>query len=180
MSVLNIELSQIELADIPALKSILTSDFRQFIDINKEMTSKDVEDYVASLNTEDSYCFGIKASKDNEYKKMIIGLCGISNIDWINSNGELIFMMIDKSGYMSTIQNHASSKTALSKLLKFGFHELNIHKLWIEIFNGNDVMAVLEEFGFVAEGVRRANKYKNGKYIDTTICSIVSQEFSNI
>lgn len=177
MSAINIELAQIEQADLPALKSILTSDFRRFIDVNKELTTKEVEEYISSLNTENSYCFAIKASKDNGYKKMTIGLCAIKNIDWINSNGEMMFMMVDSSGYSATIQNQIPSKTALTKLLEFGFQYINLHKLWIEIFNGNDVMGVLEEFGFVAEGVRRSSKYKNGQYIDTTICSIVSQEF---
>jgi RimJ/RimL family protein N-acetyltransferase len=177
MSVLNIELSQIESTDIPALRSILTSDFRRFIDINKEMTIKETEEYFQSLNSEDSYSFTIKASKDGEYKKMVIGVCGITNIDWINSNGNIMFVMLDKSGYSATIQNHQTSKNAFEQILKFGFHTLNLRKLSIEIFNGNDVMSVLEEFGFVAEGVRRSSKYKGGQYIDTTVCSIVTQEF---
>lgn len=177
MSTLNIELSQIEAIDIPALRSIITSEFRRFTDINKEMTIKETENYFQSLNSENSYCFSIKASKDGEYKKMVIGICGITDIDWINSNGNIMFMMLDKSGYSATIQNHQTSKDAFEQILKFGFHILNLRKLSIEIFNGNDVMGVLEEFGFVAEGVRRSSKYKGGQYIDTTVCSIVAQEF---
>lgn len=177
MNSLNIELTQVESIDIAPIKSILSSDFRRFIDISKELTLKDVEDYTQSLNIENAYCFSIKAFKDNEYKKMVVGLCSILNIDWVNRSGNIFFVMIDKGGYSSTLQDHEPSKDAFRQLLQFGFGDLNLHKLSIEVFSGNDIMSVLEGFNFVAEGVRRSSKYKGGEYIDTTVCSIIEQDF---
>lgn len=174
---MNIDLCQIESGDLPIIKTLLSSDFRKFSDINSELTIKDTEDFISSLNSDNSYCFSIKASRDNEYKRGTIGLCYIKSIDWINRHGEIGFMMVDKGGYTATLQNYPASREAFAKLLQFGFYDLALHKLWIEVFSGNKISDVLEDFGFLAEGVRRSAKYKGGQYIDTTICSVLDSDF---
>ena len=173
----SIFLSQIEAPDLPLIKGVLSSDFRNFSDFNSELSVSDVMQLYKESNNENNYMFSIKITREEDYKRTLCGVCGISDIDWISRNGKLMFWMVDVGGFSASPQDYVTSRLAFSKLLAFGFKELNLYKLSFEVFDGNDVQAVLGDLGFVAEGVRRQAKFKRGKYIDTTVFSLVSQEF---
>jgi RimJ/RimL family protein N-acetyltransferase len=124
---------------------------------------------------QDRVVFSIRGS-EVKYKEFVVGICAIKHIDWVARHGEVFFIMVDKDGHRATIHNHPASKKAFGDLLEFAFGELNLNKVWIEVYEHNDIKPVLEQFGFVAEGVRKDALFREGRFFDSVICSLMAVE----
>ena len=69
---------------------------------------------------------------------------------------------------------------ALSLLCRHGFEVIGLHRIFTETFAfRKEHIAILEEFGFVKEGVLRAHQYKNGQYSDSILHSILDSEWKD-
>ncbi len=68
---------------------------------------------------------------------------------------------------------------ALRILVNYGFKELNLHRLEIEVFAFNEsAIRVYEKVGFKREVVKRQAVYRDGQYSDSLIMSILRQEWA--
>lgn len=97
--------------------------------------------------------------------EVAIGLIGIKSVDLINSNGE-IYIYIGESDYLGM----GLGTKALDLFLDFNFNRLNIHKIYLHVFEFN-VRAIksYEKLGFIIEGNLQDNLFMNGKYHNTVI-----------
>jgi RimJ/RimL family protein N-acetyltransferase len=171
-----IDLMQIERNDVPALKNFINA-FRHHLPEHKEVNTELLnERYEALTNDVASYHFSIRGFQEAGYSSSTLGFCGIQNIDWVSRHGELVFLMQDEGSH-ATIPSTEAGRLAFQKLVRFGFEEANINKLWIQVADGNNIMGVLDDFGFVAEGVRRQAHLKRGEHVDIAICSLLSIEY---
>lgn len=68
---------------------------------------------------------------------------------------------------------------ALKRVLKFGFEEKNLHKIWAEHKTLNTASArVMEKVGMKHEGVMRGHYRQNeNKYLDMSVKSILKSEY---
>ncbi len=67
---------------------------------------------------------------------------------------------------------------AVSAILKFGFEELKINKLFATCFDGNDVSGkVLEKNGMVLEGVLKQEYFFKGEFRDSLQYRITRDEY---
>jgi RimJ/RimL family protein N-acetyltransferase len=67
---------------------------------------------------------------------------------------------------------------AIVTLLRFGFHEMGLNKVWLHVYEFNErARACYKKCGFVVEGTLRENAYREGKYIDTITMGILRSEF---
>jgi len=178
MTEVKIELCQIEESEIPLLRDFLNSKHAQnlgfysaysaeFLNQNFDMLWKDPN----------AYCFSIKTQHPGDFKKVVGGFCTIRNINWTARHGELLFIKINKDGNLLSIGECDEAGTAFKMLIDYCFDELNLNKVWIEIFQGYDVGATLDKLGFIAEGVRQFSRQVNAKQISTTIFSLLSEEY---
>lgn len=63
-------------------------------------------------------------------------------------------------------------------LVKYGFETLNMHRIWLRVFEENKgAIHSYEKVGFVHEGMMRDLDYKNGKYHNILIMSVLRQEY---
>lgn len=175
MTEMNIRLSQLENTDLPRVQEFF-SRFKPLLNEHREYSAKDIGDWFSKINDNNSVYLAIKGS-ETIYRNFLAGVCGLHNIDWVARHAEIFFIMIDKDGVKATIHNHFSTKQAFSCLLDFAFMELNLNKVWIEVYEHNDIKEVLEEFGFVAEGIRIDSLYKEGKFLNSIICSLLVGEY---
>jgi UDP-4-amino-4,6-dideoxy-N-acetyl-beta-L-altrosamine N-acetyltransferase len=100
----------------------------------------------------------------------VVGVCGLTEIDENNRRAEFSLYVgpeFHKRGY---------GKRALKTLVDHAFIDLNLVKVWGETFDGNPAAKMFESLGFKSEGVRRSHYYRNGRYIDATIYSILKGE----
>lgn len=100
-----------------------------------------------------------------------IGVCGLTNIDITNRNGEFSLYIApeyQKMGY---------GKEALLTLISHGFYNLNLVNIWGESFDFNPARELFKSIGMVEEGRRRSFYYKEGKYVDAYLYGILRHEW---
>jgi len=100
-----------------------------------------------------------------------IGVCGLTSIDLINSRAEFSLYIAPE------YQNKGYGKTTLITLLNKGFNDFNLNLIWGETFNKNPAYKMFKSLGFKKEGTRRQFYYKNGKYVDAHLVSILRKEW---
>ena len=101
-----------------------------------------------------------------------VGVCGLTSHDRNNRIAELS-IYIDPSK-----QKRGFSTPAFKTLMNHGFKNLNLHSIWCECFTGNPVISVVKKVGFKQDGVSREAYFKEGKYIDAELFSILETEWN--
>ncbi len=103
----------------------------------------------------------------------IVGCVSLSQIDWINRKGEFS-IIIGEQTFLS--KGIAAEATYL--ILRHGFQSLNLHKVFLGVHAGHEkAIKSYQKSGFTVEGVLREDIYKEGKFYDTVIMSILNTEF---
>lgn len=103
---------------------------------------------------------------------VMVGVCGLTSIDLISRRAEFsLYIAPNKQGL-------GFGQMALKTLVKFGFDELGLNSIWGESFEGNPAMTMFKRVGFKLEGVRRQFYFKQGRFIDAHLFSILKSEFS--
>ncbi len=103
-----------------------------------------------------------------------IGDCGLMEIDWHNRRGELGILIGEKEYW-----NQGYGSEAVKLLLKHGFETLNLHRIFLRVFEDNlRAVHAYEKCGFVHEGRMRGAEFKNGKYIDILLMSVLREEWN--
>ena len=110
-----------------------------------------------------------------EYNRAIIaGGIAVGNIslrfgtDIYRKNAEL--------GYWIAVPywNRGIMTEAVRSVVQTGFHAFDLHRIYAEVFAGNDAsIRVLEKNGFVREGFFREAAYKNETYLDLSVYSLL-------
>lgn len=113
-----------------------------------------------------------KMYKVESYGEMV-GICGLTSIDMVNRHAEF-------SLYIAPVkQGKGLGKAALKTLLSHGFKNLNLHLIWGESFKGNPATSMFTSLGFRYEGDRRDHYFRDGKYINAELYSILETEWNS-
>ncbi len=109
---------------------------------------------------------------EKESGKMI-GTCGFTSFDLANNAAEVGYVLSPDfwgKGY---------AVEALRRLMRFGFHELELHRMEAKIMEGNDAsMRVSEKCGMRREAVHKKAMFIKGSYHTIVEYAILSEEFS--
>lgn len=102
-----------------------------------------------------------------------IGWGGLYEINWIKRSAELRFFIGETKFWNMTI-----ALESFKLLLDYSFKKLNLHKVTAgaNVENKNS-WKIIERVGFVKEGTLRDAVFRNGKYYDAYIYSILEKEF---
>jgi RimJ/RimL family protein N-acetyltransferase len=94
-------------------------------------------------------------------------MISLFNIDHRNQNAE-IGIYVD-----TAYQGKGYAKEAINILVRFGFNELNMHKLYATIldFNVNSVK-LFEAAGFSPEYIKKEVHYTDGRFCDVHVLSV--------
>ena len=141
--------------------------FREYRLINKENQIKWFEKVV--LNDSTSYNFEIRDKISNK----LIGHCGLHYINWIMRTGEFGIYIGDND-----YRSGGFGSDALRTLIKYGFEDLNLNRIWCEVYDNNAALEVYKHIGFVYEGKMRENYYNEGKYWDSHILGMLRKEYN--
>lgn len=99
---------------------------------------------------------------------VILGVCGLTSINHINQNAEYSLYIAPE------FQGKHFAKPALKTLVKHGFDDLNLHRIWGEVFEGHEKsLAIAKSLGFQEEGFLRDTYYKQGKFIGSHIMALI-------
>ncbi len=104
---------------------------------------------------------------------IFVGNCGLLEIDWQNRLAEIGIHIGEKSYW-----NQGFGTKVLRLMLKHGFENLNLHRIWLRVFENNQrALRAYEKAGFTLEGKFREAQFIEGKYVDVMIMSMLQSEW---
>ena len=104
----------------------------------------------------------------------MIGNSGVFGIEWVNRCGELGILIGEKTEW-----NKGYGTEVMTMLQQHCFKTLNLNRIFLRVYAENRrAIRAYEKAGFVAEGRMREAVYKNGKYDDVILMSVLRSEWS--
>jgi RimJ/RimL family protein N-acetyltransferase len=140
--------------------------FRQSTDISPEAQDIWYQTLYKSHNIQSIY-FSIIEDHD----ETLVGCIGLHPVSWINRNAE-ISIFIGKG--LSYIDDYYAPK-ALELLIQYAFTELNLHKLFAEVYSFDTKKQLLfRKLGLIEEGILKEKIFFKNKFYDSIIYSILN------
>jgi diamine N-acetyltransferase len=103
----------------------------------------------------------------------MIGVTGFFNLNNRNRSAEL-GIMIGAKEYWS--QGYGTE--AMRLLLRHGFNTLKLNRIYLRVLENNlGAIRAYEKAGFTHEGRLRQAEYKDGRYFDLLLMSILKEEY---
>ncbi len=134
----------------------------------ERMRKRPVEEQVMAIEIRQ------QANESGEEQWKLVGTTAFDNIDWRNRCSEFGIMIGEKS-----VWNHGYGTEAVRMLCKYGFNTLNLNRIFLHVFETNPrAIRTYEKAGFILEGRNRQGEYRNGKYFDVLIMSMLKSEFT--
>jgi RimJ/RimL family protein N-acetyltransferase len=100
-----------------------------------------------------------------------IGVAGFTSIDFQSRRAEFSLYIGPQ------FHRRGFGKMALNVLVSHGFTNLGLNVIWGETFDGNPAARMFEAVGFVKEGTARQRYWKDGKFVDAHLYSILREEW---
>ena len=144
--------------------------FREYREINSDMQNDWFQSIV--LNSRNTVMFSILDGDTGA----LIGCCGLCYIDWIHRNAELSLYSGVENSY---IDSYGYADDACRCLLDFGFRQMNLHRIWAEIYQfDTEKEKLFRRSGFRQDAVLREHHFHDGKWYNSLVWSILEDEFT--
>jgi RimJ/RimL family protein N-acetyltransferase len=102
-----------------------------------------------------------------------IGTIDFRKIGGNARHAELGIMIGDK-----TCWDHGFGTDAIRTMLRFGFEELNLNRVYLTVSDDNARgIACYRKCGFTEEGRLRQDRFREGEYRDTIVMGVLREEF---
>jgi RimJ/RimL family protein N-acetyltransferase len=155
------------------LKWLNDPDLTQYLSGFLPLTRMKEEDWIENLkNRNDTIVFGILLLDENSGEKLI-GNCGLHEIDWKNRVAEVGIMIGEKE-----LHGKGYGTEAMEIILEYGFETVNLNRIQLHVYDFN-IRAIksYNKIGFIEEGRMRQAQFKNGKYHDMILMSMLHEEW---
>lgn len=108
-----------------------------------------------------------------EFEGRHIGGAGFHNIDGRNASAEVgLFIGLPE------LWDQGLGYDALQTMLRFGFEQMNLHRIYLRVYAENDrAVHLYEKLGFQHEGRWRQAEFRHGCYHDLLWMGILRQEW---
>jgi RimJ/RimL family protein N-acetyltransferase len=144
--------------------------FREYRELSMSMQERWFEEKV--LNDPTTMMFSVRRSTDD----LLLGCCGFVYINWVHRHADLSLYIGFENAYIDA-KGYAEESCRL--LLRYGFDELGLNKIWTEIYEFDVKKKQLyDRIGFRQDGLLRQNYFYDGKWWDSIILSILSAEYA--
>lgn len=163
-------LRAIEEKDLIYLKEIINdpNSEKYVLGWSKPVSMIQQEEWFKSVkNDESSIRFVVES--ENQF----IGTCILNNIDWKNRSIGINIKLLEK------YRNNGYGKECIQLLVKYCYEEINMNRIEANILEYNIAsQRLFEKCGFILEGKKRKSIYKNNKYNDVRIYSLLKDEYN--
>lgn len=120
----------------------------------------------------DSFIFAVRDIENDKF----IGVTGFENIQW-NNGVAVIYIGIGDDEY----RGKGIGKEALALTMNFGFQELNLHRIQLNVLSYNKpAINLYEKLGFKREGTYREFVHRDGKRDDMYLYGILRYEWEAV
>ncbi len=166
-------LRSIERTDLPKLLEWRNRpEYRRYFREYRELSTEDQNNWFEKMVMKDpkTVMFSIVNLDTNR----LIGACGLCYIDWINRNADFSIYIGEDNLY---IDDKFAPDAGLI-MVRYGFEELGLHRLWAEIYEFDELKKkFFENLGFKLEGCHRGTHWSEGKWHDSLFYSLLENEF---
>jgi diamine N-acetyltransferase len=165
-----IELRAIEREDLPRYVAWFNdSDVMRYFGRYEPMSLAQEEDwYETQLKRSDARNFAVY------YQGEHIGVAGYFNIDGRVRKAEVGLVIGRKDMW-----NLGLGTDILATLLRFGFEQMNLHRIYLQVYSENiHAIRCYEKVGFKHEGRLREAEFRHNRYHDMLLMSVLNQEYS--
>jgi len=105
----------------------------------------------------------------------LVGNSSFHNIEWPNRAAEIGIFIGDKS-----LWDQGYGTETVRLLLRHGFETLNLNRIFLRVHEPNTRAArAYEKAGFVREGCMRQAVFKDGRYQDVLLMSVLRSEWDS-
>ena len=168
-------LRAVEKSDLDLLKDWrnLTSFRRNFREV-RELNTQNQEVWFENTNkSANDFMFVFENIQTGE----AMGAGGLLYINWVIRSADFSFYLGYQEKYIDT---EGYAEEAASLLLQYGFNSLNLNKVWMELyeFDSKKITFFKEKFSFKEDGCLRDNCFEDGRYWNSYIISLTSNEYS--
>ena len=102
----------------------------------------------------------------------LVGMVSLTRIDYLHSNAEYNAVVGERE-----LQNKGVGTAATRAMVRHGFFDLNLHRIYVSILRQNvSSIRMCENAGFREEGTIREGAYKNGRYHDLVLMGVLKSE----
>lgn len=144
----------------------------------KPLTEYNQENWFQLISQDNTQVVFAIMEIDEKDNMKFIGYCGITNIDFVNRHGEVSFL-VDPARRENKELYREDFLATLFMLCKYGFENLNLHKMYTETYIFREYhIKILEEFGLHPGGILKEHKFINGEYVDSIIHHILQNTWS--
>jgi len=167
-----VKFRSLEIDDLPKLR-----DWRNLKTVRKAtreyrllnmISQKKWFEKIYNENPPTSLMFGIINNK-----RKLMGVCGLTYIDWKNKHAEVSCYLT-----LSNWQKTKEAKDTIQTLTKYAFEELNLHRLWVEVFTiSKENITLIKKLNFVKEGELREKLWREGKWWNSEIYSLLLSDY---
>ena len=143
-------------------------EFRKFFREYRELNRTNQEVWFSSkvMGDKSTVMFSIVDLKTGE----LLGACGLCYIDWINRNADFSIYIGKDNLYIDDVYAIDAAKV----MMKYGFEELNLHRLWTEIYDIDEKkQKMYDRLGFALEGRHKETHWTEGKWVDSLYYGMV-------
>lgn len=102
----------------------------------------------------------------------MIGTVGYARLDFENNSAEIGYVLNPdywRRGYATE---------AVAKVIDYGFHELNLHRIEARYIVGNEVSRrVMEKCGMTFEGIHRSSLFVKDEYVSVGYCAVTADDY---
>lgn len=147
--------------------------YRRFFREYRELNQTNQRNWFDSkvLNDKSTEMFSIVDVNTGE----LLGACGLCYIDWINRNADFSIYIGKDDVYID--ERYAIEAAQI--MMKYGFEELNLHRLWSEIYSFDEAKKVMfDRLGFKLEGVHKETHWTEGKWCDSLFYGYVMHDLA--
>jgi RimJ/RimL family protein N-acetyltransferase len=146
------------------------ADYRRNMD--SDIARPETEDAYARQDTgagANSFFFAVRTLAEDT----LIGFTALFSIEWGNGAG-IVAIGIGEPAY----RDRGYGTDAMRTILRYGFDELNLHRVGLDVHSNNDrAIHVYEKLGFRHEGVRRESIHRDGQWHDRVWMGILRREW---
>lgn len=171
METLHLVLRPLERTDLIEVKKWKSDEEvkRTLLGFSKGFSEDDiVEWYDHARASKSDIRYGLELKENRK----LIGMVGLYSIDWRNQKAEYGILIGDP-----TCWNQGLGSEATLAMIRYAFHELNLHRLYLNVLSFHTAAICLyEKCGFRKEGELREDNFRGGKYCNVIIMGLLEQD----
>jgi RimJ/RimL family protein N-acetyltransferase len=171
-----IHLRGVEPTDLPNMVRWMNDpEVIQNLLIYTPLSSGDEQSWFETMqkSPKEEHVYVIEILEENNW--IPVGSTGFHAIDWKNRSAEIGISIGEKKYW-----NRGYGRDTMRLMLRHAFNDLNLNRVNLSVFETNErAKKAYLASGFVEEGRLRQDIFKNGRYIDVFIMSVLRSEWQD-